>query len=45
MCKLTKKFAHPGGSWNFGIQRGGFNKREGEIPGDETPVGAMLWDI
>ena len=35
-----------GGCWIFRIQRGGFYKGGREtIPGVETPVGAMLWDI
>ena len=49
MCKLTEKFAHP---WisrevvGFSEFRGEyFTRGKGKIPGVETPVGAMLWDI
>ena len=45
MCKLTKNLPIQGGCWIFRIQRGGFDKGKGKIPGFETPVGAMLWDI
>ena len=42
MCKLTKNLPIQGGCWIFRIQRGGFDKGKGKIPGVETPVGAML---
>ena len=41
MCKLTKKFAHPGGLLDFQDSGGGFDKGEAKIQGSKTPVGAM----
>ena len=43
--KICPSMDIQGGCWIFRIQRGGFCKGEEKIPGVETPVGAMLWDI
>ena len=49
MCKLTKNLpihGYPGRLLDFQNSEGRILQGgKGEIPGVETPVGAMLWDI
>ena len=49
MCKLTKNLpihGYPGRLLDFQNSEGRIlQEGKGKIPGVETPVGAMLWDI